>query len=146
MRAPIARLTEKGPPKSSSGPGNPSSSAQGNIHQRRRLTSPERAAAFREGGFGNRGRESGAARYAASGERPSAERAVRPSQPAARTQQPSAPASIGARQGRATPARPRRKPNANSSVKPPPKVDDPFADLESLEAEMARLLGREKPG
>jgi len=28
----------------------------------------------------------------------------------------------------------------------PPKVDDPFADLESLEAEMARLLGREKPG
>ena len=26
-----------------------------------------------------------------------------------------------------------------------PKVDDPFADLDSLEAEMARLLGREKP-
>jgi hypothetical protein len=26
----------------------------------------------------------------------------------------------------------------------PPKVDDPFADLDSLEAEMARLLGREK--
>jgi hypothetical protein len=27
----------------------------------------------------------------------------------------------------------------------PRKVDDPFADLDSLEAEMARLLGREKP-
>jgi hypothetical protein len=26
----------------------------------------------------------------------------------------------------------------------PLKVDDPFADLDSLEAEMARLLGREK--
>jgi flagellar protein FliO/FliZ len=36
------------------------------------------------------------------------------------------------------------KPNAASSVKTPAKVDDPFADLDSLEAEMARLLGREK--
>ena len=27
-----------------------------------------------------------------------------------------------------------------------PKTNDPFADLESLEAEMARLLGRGKPG
>ncbi len=36
------------------------------------------------------------------------------------------------------------KPNAASSVKAPAKVDDPFADLDSLEAEMARLLGREK--
>jgi hypothetical protein len=36
------------------------------------------------------------------------------------------------------------KANAVSSVKPPAKVDDPFADLDSLEAEMARLLGREK--
>jgi hypothetical protein len=31
-----------------------------------------------------------------------------------------------------------------SSAKPPVKVDDPFADLDSLETEMARLLGREK--
>jgi hypothetical protein len=54
------------------------------------------------------------------------------------------PASNGAQQaGDARP--PPQKANANSSVKPPPKVDDPFADLESLEAEMARLLGREKP-
>jgi hypothetical protein len=37
------------------------------------------------------------------------------------------------------------KANATPSAKPPPpKVDDPFADLDSLETEMARLLGREK--
>ncbi len=30
--------------------------------------------------------------------------------------------------------------------KPPPKAEDPFGGLESLEAEMARLLGREKQG
>ncbi len=36
------------------------------------------------------------------------------------------------------------KTNAASSGKPASKVDDPFADLDSLEAEMARLLGREK--
>ena len=59
-------------------------------------------------------------------------------------QQPSAPAPIEAQQG-ADAGPPPQKPNASSSVKPP-KVDDPFADLESLEAEMARLLGREKPG
>jgi hypothetical protein len=36
------------------------------------------------------------------------------------------------------------KTNAAPNGKPSPKVDDPFADLDSLEAEMARLLGREK--
>jgi flagellar protein FliO/FliZ len=36
------------------------------------------------------------------------------------------------------------KTSAASIGKPSPKVDDPFADLDSLEAEMARLLGREK--
>jgi flagellar protein FliO/FliZ len=36
------------------------------------------------------------------------------------------------------------KTNAASIGKPTPKADDPFADLDSLEAEMARLLGREK--
>jgi flagellar protein FliO/FliZ len=36
------------------------------------------------------------------------------------------------------------KPNAASGAKGPGKADDPFADLDSLEAEMARLLGREK--
>jgi flagellar protein FliO/FliZ len=33
---------------------------------------------------------------------------------------------------------------AAKNGKPPAKADDPFADLDSLEAEMARLLGREK--
>ena len=137
MRAPITRLTEKGPPKASSGPPGQSINAA--------ACGAQRAAAFREGGFGSRGRESGAARNAASGERPGGERGQSaPSQPVARTQQPSAPASNGAQQvGDARP--PPQKANANLSVKPPPKVDDPFGDLESLEAEMARLLGREKP-
>jgi flagellar protein FliO/FliZ len=40
---------------------------------------------------------------------------------------------------------PAEKMNLASSAKPSPKVEDPFADLDSLEAEMARLLGREKP-
>ncbi|MBV9288344.1 MAG: hypothetical protein JO288_11085 [Hyphomicrobiales bacterium] len=31
-----------------------------------------------------------------------------------------------------------------ASAETPAKADDPFVDLESLEAEMARLLGREK--
>ncbi len=39
---------------------------------------------------------------------------------------------------------PADKTNAAQSGKPSPKVDDPFDDLDSLEAEMARLLGREK--
>ena len=36
------------------------------------------------------------------------------------------------------------KTNVAPGGKASPKVDDPFADLDSLEAEMARLLGREK--
>jgi flagellar protein FliO/FliZ len=36
------------------------------------------------------------------------------------------------------------KPNGASSVRATAKTDDPFADLDSLETEMARLLGREK--
>jgi flagellar protein FliO/FliZ len=55
---------------------------------------------------------------------------------------PAAPASDGAQK----PADARSqadKANAAPSGKPL-KVDDPFADLDSLEAEMARLLGREK--
>jgi flagellar protein FliO/FliZ len=55
----------------------------------------------------------------------------------------SAPASDWAR--KAADARlPVDKTNGAPNVKPSPKVDDPFADLDSLEAEMARLLGREK--
>ncbi len=70
------------------------------------------------------------------------------------------PASAGPAQARPTPRTPSSAPafdgaqrtvdarppgdKANAAGKPPPKVDDPFADLDSLEAEMARLLGREK--
>jgi flagellar protein FliO/FliZ len=57
---------------------------------------------------------------------------------------PSAPATDWAR--KAADARVQGdKTNAAPSGKPSPKADDPFADLDSLEAEMARLLGREKP-
>jgi flagellar protein FliO/FliZ len=64
-------------------------------------------------------------------------------------------------QARPTPKTPSAAPTSDGAQKPadagpqadktnaapggkPPKVDDPFADLDSLEAEMARLLGREK--
>jgi hypothetical protein len=57
---------------------------------------------------------------------------------------PAAPASEGL-QKLADSRPPVDKTNAAPSGKAPPKVDDPFADLDSLEAEMARLLGREKP-
>ena len=58
---------------------------------------------------------------------------------------PSAPASDGAPKFIA-PARPAAdKATAARNGEPAPKVDDPFADIDSLEAEMARLLGREKP-
>jgi flagellar protein FliO/FliZ len=71
---------------------------------------------------------------------------------------PVPPASAGPAQARLTPRAPSsapvfdgaqrtveaRPPEDKANAKPPPKVDDPFADLDSLEAEMARLLGREK--
>jgi hypothetical protein len=53
------------------------------------------------------------------------------------------PASDWARKS-ADASPPGDKTNAAPSGKPSPKVDDPFADLDSLESEMARLLGREK--
>ena len=56
---------------------------------------------------------------------------------------PSAPVSDWARKP-ADARPPIDKTNAAPNGKPSPKVDDPFADLDSLEAEMARLLGREK--
>jgi hypothetical protein len=55
----------------------------------------------------------------------------------------SGPAFAGAQ--KTTDARPTAdKTNVALSDKPAAKADDPFADLDSLEAEMARLLGREK--
>ena len=60
-----------------------------------------------------------------------------PARPAAKT-----PAEGGQKIGEASP--PGDKPNPSAAK--PAKVEDPFADLDSLEAEMARLLGREKMG
>ena len=57
----------------------------------------------------------------------------------------SAPASDGAPKFLAPARPPAEKANGESNAKPAPKVDDPFADIDSLEEEMARLLGREKP-
>ena len=48
---------------------------------------------------------------------------------------------LGAKNGRSPCARGQ---DGQKNGKLSPKVDDPFADLDSLEAEMARLLGREK--
>ncbi len=69
---------------------------------------------------------------------PPASAALAQARPALKTP-PSGPAFNGAQ--KSTDARP---PEDKTGGKPPPKVDDPFADLDSLEAEMARLLGREK--
>jgi len=52
------------------------------------------------------------------------------------------PPEGGQKIGEARP--PADKPNPSTAK--PAKIDDPFADLDSLEAEMARLLGREKMG
>jgi flagellar protein FliO/FliZ len=62
-------------------------------------------------------------------------------------QMPRTPSSTPAFDGaqKTVDARPQGdKTNGAAFGKPQPKVDDPFADLDSLEAEMARLLGREK--
>ena len=73
---------------------------------------------------------------------PPAGAAVAQARPASKTV-PSAPASDWAR--KAADARPPVDKTDGAPIgKPSPKVDDPFADLDSLEAEMARLLGREK--
>jgi hypothetical protein len=53
-----------------------------------------------------------------------------------------APASDGGQKAAEIP--PPGDKTVQKSGKPPPTVDDPFADLDTLEAEMARLLGREK--
>ena len=73
---------------------------------------------------------------------PPASAALAQARPAPKTVT-AAPASDWARKS-ADARPPADKTNAAQSGKPSPKVDDPFADLDSLEAEMARLLGREK--
>jgi hypothetical protein len=61
--------------------------------------------------------------------------------PAPKTPVPATPADWAQK---AAEARPPADKSAAKNGKPSAKVDDPFADLDSLEAEMARLLGREK--
>ena len=46
--------------------------------------------------------------------------------------------------GPTPPAQPLGADSPPAPARTPAKADDPFAGLESLEAEMARLLGREK--
>jgi hypothetical protein len=127
-RASMTRLTEKVAPRPSPISGNPPAAS---------AAAPSPARPEKE--------EPGAAAMAAEP----------PARPAAGTVAAASPASYPARPAAKTPSfeggqkiaevRPLGdKPNAASSVKPSTKVDDPFADLDSLEAEMARLLGREK--
>jgi hypothetical protein len=76
----------------------------------------------------------------------SASNAVPPANPASVQARPApktpAPASDWAQ--KAADVRPPADKTAAKNGKPPAKVDDPFGDLDSLETEMARLLGREK--
>jgi hypothetical protein len=123
-RATVARMTQPAPAKSSPNPGPsavPSAAAQASPR-------PEKA---------------GPARVGAVVE-PRATAPVPANQPpaqarsAAKTPSPEGGQKLGE-------ARPfADKPAAALSVRPPAKVDDPFADLDTLETEMARLLGREK--
>ena len=127
-RASMSRLTEKVPPRQSPIPGNPpAASAAAPSPARPEKEEPGAAAVAAE----PRARPPAATVAAASP-------ASAPARPAAKT-----PSFEGGQKiGEVRP--PGDKPNAASSVKPSTKVDDPFADLDSLEAEMARLLGREK--
>ena len=127
-RASMSRLTEKVPPRQSPIPGNPpAASAAAPSPARPEKEEPGAAAVAAE----PRARPPAATVAAASP-------ASAPARPAAKT-----PSFEGGQKiGEVRP--PGDKPNAASSVKPSTKVDDPFADLDLLEAEMARLLGREK--
>jgi hypothetical protein len=73
---------------------------------------------------------------------PSANAAAAQARPAAKTPVSATPSDWAQK---AADARPPADRTAAKNGKPPVKVDDPFADLDSLETEMARLLGREKP-
>ena len=96
-----------------------------------------------ESGANCRNGENGAARGANSDRRPAGQRGLGPSRGLRRRRRRRRRRLTG-RKNQPTPARQADKANAAPSGKPSLKVDDPFADLDSLEAEMARLLGREK--
>jgi flagellar protein FliO/FliZ len=126
-RATVTRLTEKVPPRPSPISGDPpAASAVPPAPPRQEKTEPAAAAAAVE----PRATPPGAT-VAAAGPGPAEAR------PAAKTP-PEGAQKFGE-------ARPLSEKPSPSSVKQA-KVDDPFADLVSLETEMARLLGREKLG
>jgi flagellar protein FliO/FliZ len=125
-RATVTRLTEKVPPRPSPVSGNPPAPSAA-VAAPPRPEKTEAAAAPVEA------RPSPPAPIVVA---PSP--APAPARPAAKTPPPEA----GQKIGEARP--PADKPNPITAK--PAKVDDPFADLDSLEAEMARLLGREKMG
>jgi flagellar protein FliO/FliZ len=125
-RGTVTRLSERVPAKPSPTAGNPQApSAAAPAPQRPEKPEPAVAAVEARGA------------PPAAGAAP-ASPAFAQARPAAKTPSPEGAQKFG--DGRA----PADKPGAASGVKPPAKVDDPFADLDSLETEMARLLGREK--
>ena len=70
--------------------------------------------------------------------------ATLPARPALRLPDP-LPRHLAPQEVLAIEARLERCADRPSAEEQPPKVEDPFAGLDSLEAEMARLLGRDKP-
>jgi flagellar protein FliO/FliZ len=136
--APV-RVTETAP---ASAPGNPPSSSPAAPGPSRR---PERAEAAAVGSKAEPNvttvrREPVAASTGTTV--PPAGAALAQARPTPRT--PSSAPVFDGTQKTVDPHPPGDKMSAASIDKPSPKVEDPFADLDSLEAEMARLLGREK--
>ena len=128
-RTTVTRLTEKVAPRSSPIPANPPAvSAAASSPPRAETAEPAAAAVAVEPPAG----PPKAPFLAAAGT------ASAPARPATKTPSSEAAQKFGEIRQLG------EKPNAASGVKGPAKVDDPFADLDSLEAEMARLLGREK--
>ncbi len=128
-RATVTRPTEKVPAKPSPNPGNPSapSAATPAPPRSERAESAAAGAAVEPRSMPPPATTVAAASAAALQARPAAK---------------ALSSEGGQKFGEARPVA--EKLGATPSVKAPAKVDDPFADLDSLEAEMARLLGREK--
>ena len=126
-RGTVTRLTERVPPRPSQLAGNAPASSPAAPPR------PEKAdAAAATATLEPRPTPLGAAASAAPAQARPAAKTVTPAPAYDGAQKPGEARALG------------EKANGASSVKPPTKVDDPFADLDSLEAEMARLLGRDK--
>ena len=128
-RATVTRPMEKVPAKPSPNPGNPSAPSAATL-------APPRS---------ERAESAAAGATVEPRSMPPPATIVAAASPAASQARPAAKALSpegGQKFGEARPVA--EKSGPTPSVKAPAKVDDPFADLDSLEAEMARLLGREK--